>query len=230
MKNFVMLLLGVLVACNVSAQSKVKFNPALSQDQISISAGLYATTSGGDLGEGVNYGADWYHNFTPAFGVRGGVAFVENLADDIHLARLPLGLTLRVGHSSFVDRLAYSAVDYMLSRDRSFGSALISLLPFDVEFTAGITPGVLMGRRESKSMAITGGDSWEHGVRVRNRLSLTADVGASLSLRISRVVVRLTPMYHYSLTDNFDLFSEQDTDTKTARNFFSVSGGLSWMF
>ena len=92
MKNFVVFLLGVLVASGVSAQSKVKFNPALSQDQIAISAGLYQAISGDELNEGINYGVDWLHNFTPAFGVRGGVAFVENLADNIHLARLPLGV------------------------------------------------------------------------------------------------------------------------------------------
>lgn len=231
MKNFVALLLGVLVASGVSAQSKVKFNPALSQDQIAISAGLYQAISGDELNEGINYGVDWLHNFTPAFGVRGGVAFVENLADDIHLARLPLGVTFRVGRSgSVADRVAYSVANYVFSRDHSLSSALITLLPINVEFTAGITPGVLMGSRESSSLTITGGDSWVHGVRVRNRLSLTADVGASLSLRISRVVLRLTPMYHYSLTDNFDLFSEHSTDTKTARSFFSASGSLSWMF
>ena len=231
MRKLVALVLGLLIACSVSAQSKVKFKPSLSQDQIAVSGGLYVATSGNELNEGINYGVDWYHNFTPVFGLRGGVAFVENLADDIHLARLPLGVTFRVGNTGSVkDKLAYTATQFILSRDHSLSSALLTLLPINLEFTAGVTPGMLMGSSESKSTSIVDGESWEHGVRVRSRLSLTADVGVSVSLRISRVVLRLTPMYHYSLTDNFDIFSEHSADNKSAHSFISAMGGVSWMF
>lgn len=233
MKNFVALILGLLVACSASAQQpKLKFNPAQSQNQIAVSGGIYVSALGNnELNEGINYGVDWYHNFTPVFGLRGGVAFVENIASNIHLVRLPLGVTLRVGHSgSVVDRLAYSATQYVLSDDHSLGSALLTFLPIDLEFTAGLTPGMLLRSRESKSISTIDGDSWEHGVRVRGPFSLTADVGASLSLRISRIVLRVTPMYHYSLTDNFDLFSEHSTDAKSVRGFMSAMCGASWMF
>ena len=60
--------------------------------------------------------------------------------------------------------------------------------------------------------------------------SATADVGGSLSVRISRVMLRVTPMYHHSLTDNFDIFTSKSSDTKMARSFFSLGGSLSWMF
>lgn len=232
MKRLLVALMIICAVQSVSAQqTKAKFNPALSRDQIGLSVGFYQSTNSGELDEGINYGVDWYHYFNNIVGVRGGVSYVDNMADGIHLARLPLGVTLRISHyGSTAERLAYSAANYIVSHDHSIGSAIMSFIPFDVEFSAGITPGVLMGSRESSSHTITGGDSWVHGVRVRSRFSLTADVGASLSVRIRRVVVRLTPMYHYSLTDNFDLFSEHSTDTKTARSFISASGSLSWMF
>lgn len=232
MKFFVQLCLLLLVAQGALAQqSRPPFNPALSQDQIGLSVGVYSANSGNELNEGINYEVDWYHNFTRVFGVRGGVALVENLDNGIHLARVPLGVTLRIPHyGSGTERLLYSTANYITSGDYSLSSALFSFLPFDFEFTAGITPGVLMGRRESRSLAVTGGDSWEHGVRVRSRFSLTADVGCSLVLSISRVVVRITPIYHYSLTDNFDIFSDHSSDVKTSRSFFSIGGGLSWMF
>lgn len=232
MKFFVQLCLLSLISQSLCAQQgSLNFNPALSQDQISVAVSVYSANSGNELNEGINYGIDWYHNFTPVFGVRGGVAFVQGLEDGIHLARLPLGVTLRISrYGTGVERFVYSAANYISSSDHDFSSALISFIPFDVEFTAGITPGVLLGSRESKSLAVTGGDSYKHGVRVRHRFSATADVGGSLSLRISRVVLRLTPMYHYSLTDNFDLFSDLSSDSKTSRSFFSFGGGVAWMF
>lgn len=232
MKRLLVTLIVICAVQSVSAQqTKTKFNPALSRDQIGLSVGFYQSTNSGELDEGINYGVDWYHYFNNIVGVRGGVSYVDNMADGIHLARLPLGVTLRISHyGSAAERLAYSAANYIVSHDHSIGSAIMSFIPFDVEFSAGITPGVLLGSKESKSLAITGGESYEHGVRVRHRFSATADVGGSLSVRISRVMLRVTPMYHYSLTDNFDIFTSKSSDTKMARSFFSLGGSLSWMF
>ncbi len=233
-KLAITLLMLICSAALLNGQDKKKFDWQSSRDEITFGAGAYQSINSPLLDQGVYYGLDYTHYFGNTFGVRGGVTFVENIANDIYLAQMPLGISLRFPYNysdySLPTQLAYGTAEYVFSYDHSLLSALAAFLPFGAEIVAGITPGMVMGEREASQLSISGNNPTLNRVTVKSRFFLTADIGAALMLRVWRFNVKVTPQYHYSITGTFEEHTEGKHNHSFNRSFFSLGGSLSYMF
>ena len=120
------------------------------------------------------------------------------------------------------------------------GGFLVNLFS-DMEFFAGMTPGYIAGASERPGRTSWGTampyweDTW---VEKKNAFSLTLDAGMTLNYSIWRFDLKLTPAFHYNLTNNYlyHLDSGENgpevlkSTTTPLRWFFTLNGGLSFRF
>ena len=111
----------------------------------------------------------------------------------------------------------------------------------DMEFFAGVTPGYIAGASETPSRASCGG-SWQYWedtwVEKKYAFTMTLDAGMTLNYSIWRFDLKLTPAFHYNLTNNYLYHvssGEKGTDvikdgTTPIRWFFTLNGGLAFRF
>lgn len=253
-------LLAALAAAAVSAnaQEKPRFNPDLSWNAVRAEYGYWtpmdSRMSSGDAFLSLNY----TRRYSRHWGWRVGLMYqTENTSVQDGIG-LPVAAVLRSGTESWGETMARGAesaasqlvhdawMDYDVKESfgRGIGVFLLSIFR-RAEVFAGVTPGYVFGdgsigrRLEGYSMDGTRYES-DEGILLNQRFMLTADAGFNLSIPIWRFSLDLSPAFHYLVTNNFSEF-QQSIDPLTDRPvgapsekpvhwYFSISGGISWLF
>ena len=237
-------LIGALLAlyANAFAQSR----------DIGLQVGLNVPMSdksmiGSDLMLGVSYGQFHYNGL----GFRTGFQYAASTADINDVFGVPVAFAYRTRSKSPRERFetgASGARDAVLYRHPYgsgdaggfLGAFLINLFS-DMEFFAGVTPGYIAGasERPKRTSLGTSRPYWEDTwVEKKNAFSLTLDAGMTLNYSIWRFDLKLTPAFHYNLTDNYLCHVDSGENgpevlkstTTPLRWFFTLAGGLSFRF
>ena len=237
------ILLGVLMALcgNAFAQSR----------DIGLQVGLNVPMSdksmiGSDLMLGVSYGQFHYNGL----GFRAGFQYAASTANINDVCGVPVAFAYRTKLKSAQERFESGIIgarDQMIypSTRRSdaggiIGGFLVNLFS-DMEFFAGMTPGYIAGASERPGRTSWGTsrtyweDTW---VEKKNAFSLTLDAGMTLNYSIWRFDLKLTPAFHYNLTNNYLYHVDSGENgpevlkstTTPLRWFFTLGGGLAFRF
>ena len=134
--------------------------------------------------------------------------------------------------------------DVKESFGRGIGVFLLSIFR-RAEVFAGVTPGYLFGdgsigrRLEGYSMDGTRYES-DEGILLNRRFMLTADAGFNLSIPIWRFSLDLSPAFHYLKSPTTSRIPTVHRPARTTAPwapfrclvhwYFSISGGISWLF
>ena len=228
MKKELVFIFVLLAMCgNAFAQSK----------DIGLQVGLNVPVSqtiriGSDVMLGVSYGQFYYNGL----GFRTGLQYAASTADINDVFGVPVAFAYRTQSKSVQDRFETGAVgarNQMIYRGthRSdavgiLGGFLLNLFS-DMEFFAGMTPGYIAGASQKPINSI-----W---VEKKYAFSLSLDAGTSLNYSIWRFDLKLTPAFHYNLTDNYIYHLSSGTGasnekTTPIRWFFTLNGGLAFRF
>ena len=97
-----------------------------------------------------------------------------------------------------------------------------------------MTPGFIAGSSETPSKSSwRDSQHWEDTwVEKKHAFSLTLDAGMALNYSIWRFDLKLTPAFHYNLTNNYvhHVSTGESDQTMPIRWFFSLNGGLAFRF
>lgn len=241
-QSLILALAASLLCSNVFAQTR----------DIGLQVGLNMPVSqkariGSDVMLGVNYGHFYYNGL----GFRTGLQYSASTADINDVFGVPVAFAYRTHSKSANERFqtgaagARDAVIYCHPYDSgdaaSFLSGFLLNLFSDMEFFAGATPGYIAGASETPSRASWGG-SWQYWedtwVEKKYAFTMTLDAGMTLNYSIWRFDLKLTPAFHYNLTNNYLYHvssGEKGTDvikdgTTPIRWFFTLNGGLAFRF
>jgi len=241
-RTLILALAASLLCSNVFAQKR----------DVGLQVGLNLPMSdksmvGSDLVMGVSYGQFYYNGL----GFRTGFQYAASTASINDVFGVPLAFAYRTRSKSVQERFetgATGARDAVLY-SHPYGSGntagllagfLINLFS-DMEFFAGVTPGYIAGASETPSRASWGG-SWQYWedtwVEKKYAFTMTLDAGMTLNYSIWRFDLKLTPAFHYNLTNNYLYHvssGEKGTDvikdgTTPVRWFFTLNGGLAFRF
>ena len=241
-KTWAIALAAGLLCCHAWAQTR----------DIGLQVGLNVPMSdksmiGSDMMLGVSYGQFHYNGL----GFRAGFQYAASTANINDVFGVPVAFAYRTKSKSAQERFETGAIgarDAMVYRQpygsrnaRGFlGGFLVNLFS-DMEFFAGMTPGYIAGASERPGRTSWGTampyweDTW---VEKKNAFSLTLDAGMTLNYSIWRFDLKLTPAFHYNLTNNYlyHLDSGENgpevlkSTTTPLRWFFTLNGGLSFRF
>lgn len=195
---------------------------------------------------GLTYG-HFHHN---GLGFRTGFQYTPSVSDVDNVLGIPLAFAYRTGSRNPQERFdsgIYGAANSAYWSGYDYGQVSVGdILPAflmnlisNVELTAGITPGYIVG--ESSSIGTEyypGGDYIKRWTERNSRLSLSIDAGACLNYNIWRFDVKLIPAFHYMLTDNYIHHKSYGNDFATGTKdksqpikwFFTFSGALAFRF
>ena len=239
-----LIFMGALLAlyANAFAQSR----------DIGLQVGLNLPMSdksmvGSDLMMGVSYGQFHYNGL----GFRTGFQYAASTANINDVFGVPVAFAYRTRSKSAQERFetgtsgVRDAVLYRYPYGSGnaggiIGGFLVNLFS-DMEFFAGVTPGYIAGASERPKRTSWGTsmpyweDTW---VEKKNAFSLDLDAGVTLNYSIWRFDLKLTPAFHYNLTNNYlyHLDSGENgpevlkSTTTPLRWFFTLNGGLSFRF
>ena len=241
-KTWAIALAAGLLCCHAWAQTR----------DIGLQVGLNVPMSaksmiGSDMMLGVSYGQFHYNGL----GFRAGFQYAASTANINDVFGVPVAFAYRTKSKSAQERFETGAIgarDAMVYR-HPYGSGnamgflggfLVNLFS-DMEFFAGMTPGYIAGASERPGRTSWGTampyweDTW---VEKKNAFSLTLDTGMTLNYSIWRFDLKLTPAFHYNLTNNYlyHLDSGENgpevlkSTTTPLRWFFTLNGGLSFRF
>ena len=219
-KNLVCICVLLALCGNAFAQSR----------DIGLQVGLNVPMSdksmiGSDMMLGVSYGQ--FHYNVP-------VAFAYRTKSKSAQERFETGL---VGaRDAMVYRHPYGKGD----AGGFLGGFLVNLFS-DMEFFAGMTPGYIAGASERPGRTSWGTsrlyweDTW---VEKKNAFSLTLYAGMTLNYSLWRFDLKLTPAFHYNLTNNYLYHVDSGENgpevlkstTTPLRWFFTLNGGLAFRF
>ena len=239
-----LIFMGALLAlyANAFAQSK----------DIGLQVGINLPMSdksmiGSDLMLGVSYGQFHYNGL----GFRTGFQYAASTANINDVFGVPVAFAYRTRSKSAQERFETGASgvrDAVLYRypygsgnaGGIIGAFLVNLFS-DMEFFAGVTPGYIAGASERPKRTSWGTsmpyweDTW---VEKKNAFSLDLDAGVTLNYSIWRFDLKLTPAFHYNLTNNYLYHVDSGENgpevlkstTTPLRWFFTLNGGLSFRF
>ena len=241
-KTWAIALAAALLCCHAWAQTR----------DIGLQVGLNVPMSaksmiGSDMMLGVSYGQFHYNGL----GFRAGFQYAASTANINDVFGVPVAFAYRTKSKSAQERFETGAIgarDAMVYRHpygsgnaRGFlGGFLVNLFS-DMEFFAGMTPGYIAGASERPGRTSWGTampyweDTW---VEKKNAFSLTLDAGMTLNYSIWRFDLKLTPAFHYNLTNNYRYHLDSGENgpevlkstTTPLRWFFTLNGGLSFRF
>ena len=247
-KSFLLLALCIWGSTVVYAQENRQYN-----QEIRFGAGVR-----GQIGKSSDWGSSETLNLTYAHynlhgvGIRTGVEFMpQNMHVDYYIG-VPVAFSFRTRPYSFresvaigVESAAYGAVrdaysGYGPTAGTIVGDFLLGLFN-RMELFAGLTPGYIAGTNDPRHLSYSVDRVTERTMEVRNRFSITADAGLSMSLRIWRFNLGFVPALHYYLTNNYvDLRKTapavSDSGVLSARTEtpvrfqFSILGALGFSF
>lgn len=204
---------------------------------------------GNDIMFGVSYGQFYYNGL----GFRTGVQYSASTANINDVLGIPVAFAYRTRPKSAEERFQTGAVgarDALIYRRPYSGGGseaagflggfLLNLFS-DMEFFVGVTPGYIAGSSEAPS-----NDTWNTSrphwqdtwVEKKHDFSLTLDAGMSLNYSIWRFDLKLTPAFHYHLTDNYVYHLSsgengpeiQQDRTTPIRWIFTLNGGIAFRF
>ena len=241
-KTWAIALAAGLLCCHAWAQTR----------DIGLQVGLNVPMSdksmiGSDMMLGVSYGQFHYNGL----GFRAGFQYAASTANINDVFGVPVAFAYRTKSKSAQERFetgALGAREAMVYR-HPYGSGdagdflggfLVNLFS-DMEFFAGMTPGYIAGASERPGRTSWGTampyweDTW---VEKKNAFSLTLDAGMTLNYSIWRFDLKLTPAFHYNLTNNYLYHVDSGENgpevlkstTTPLRWFFTLNGGLSFRF
>ena len=255
-RRFILAIL--LLAGSIIAAAQEAFDPAESRDEISFNIGLLTPmqrgVSGYTTGSDLALQLDYRHFWRSGLGVRSGIVFSPDYQGFENTFGVPIALVWRTGSTegrARVDRglnaagstvrdgrLPFGAYGDGGSLARAgFGAFLLNLFS-RAEFYAGLTPGWVPGAESIYRSNYGGEGGWEEsGMQKPHSFSLTADAGVALTYRIWRFNLRLSPMVHYSLINNYRDYTAQYLPTyprplertKDIRWHFSLQFGLGFL-
>ena len=240
----------LILVCVLAALCGKAF--AQSRD-IGVQVGINVPTSqevriGSDVMFGVSYGRFYYNGL----GFRTGLQYAASTADINDVFGVPVAFAYRTKSKSPGERFENGAIGardaaiyrhpYGCGADAGsiLGGFLLNLFS-DMEFFAGMTPGYIAGASETPGRTSWGAsrlyweDTW---VEKKNAFSLTLDAGMTLNYSIWRFDLKLTPAFHYNLTNNYLYHVDSGENgpevlkstTTPLRWFFTLNGGLSFRF
>lgn len=199
---------------------------------------------GSDATVGLTYGHFYYNGL----GFRTGIQYSPSVAELDNVVGIPVAFAFKTRSRELGDRFvtgldgAHTYLQDNYYDEEPFGELLAVFLVnliSNAEFSAGITPGFIVGDSSSESTIWHSGGFWEkEWVERPDRLSLSLDAGVCLNYSIWRFDIKLMPAFHYNLTKNYvwhrSYGNTMATGTKDSsqvlRWFFSFSGGLSFRF
>jgi hypothetical protein len=191
---------------------------------------------GSDIMFGIGYGQFYYNGL----GFRTGIQYSASVADIDDVFGVPIAFAYRTHSKSAGERFetGFAGARNAMSSKGFLGGFLLNLFS-DMEFFAGVTPGYIAGSSGSPFKTSWGRQSWEETyVEKKYAFSLTLDAGMSLNYSIWRFDLKLTPAFHYILTDNYIYHSTigetgvgvQTDSTTPLRWFFTLNGGIAFRF
>lgn len=199
-----------------------------------------------------------YAHFRPSgFGWRAGLQYMPVYAEIDEFIGLPLSISWRTRTISNRQRLQNTAVaagytvmdwfwDWVWGWEDSEDllPRMLAAVAFGLfsrgEFSIGVTPGLVMGDDHMTEWTYPSSSQLQYeryGVHKRTDAYLSLDASYTMSWRIWRFNLHLTPGFHYNLVNTFKEYSYREYASSTAEStskplrwMFSVNGGLSWMF
>lgn len=213
------------------------FDPWRSTREITFSIGMYMPMQGEEGGAQESFRLDYASFGYRNFGYRVGALYTPQLRGLKGSLGIPVQVAWRTelrGRKRWAENWPEAAASTIQHRGNPLPGLLFILLPQRVEFSGGLTPGWIFGKKDfhlASSPAINHGAWYEEGVLRHHPFTLSVDAEIKLTYRIWRFTLSITPGFHYFLTDNFrvyDTFSGQHTDP--GRWYFSLCGGLGFMF
>ncbi len=148
MKRIAAFIILMLSACSLPAQTTLESN----YRYVSCDVGIVGPLTSGNSTTTVLYGIDYARIYGYGFGLKGGFDIFEEAADNAQMVGFPLKGIFRVNIPWYV---GYAMTDHifdtMIYQSDSFGEAiawacvgcLIALLPKNIEFGLGVTPGFI---------------------------------------------------------------------------------------
>ena len=237
-KTWAIALAAGLLCCHAWAQTR----------DIGLQVGLNVPMSdksmiGSDMMLGVSYGQFHYNGL----GFRAGFQYAASTANINDVFGVPVAFAYRTKSKSAQERFETGAIgarDAMVYRHpygsgnaRGFlGGFLVNLFS-DMEFFAGYIAGA--SERPGRTSWGTAMPYWEDTwVEKKNAFSLTLDAGMTLNYSIWRFDLKLTPAFHYNLTNNYLYHVDSGENgpevlkstTTPLRWFFTLNGGLAFRF
>ena len=233
----------LILVCVLAALCGKAF--AQSRD-IGVQMGINVPTSqevriGSDVMFGVSYGRFYYNGL----GFRTGLQYAASTADINDVFGVPVAFAYRTKSKSPGERFESGAIG---ARDAAIyrhpygsgadagsilGGFLLNLFS-DMEFFAGVTPGFIAGSSETPSKSSwRDSQHWEDTwVEKKHAFSLTLDAGMALNYSIWRFDLKLTPAFHYNLTNNYvhHVSTCESDQTMPIRWFFTLNGWLAFRF
>ncbi len=242
LSHFILCIAAMLVEFSMAAQVK----------EISLTAGvnvpLYKDVEN-DAVITVSYG----QFFQDGFGFRAGFQWIPSVADVNCNFGMPVALAfhtkertsqerINAGFSGAADTLTQDIIsDNNYSAGRDLTAGFLMNLFSDLEYFIGITPGYIVGSSSPEHEA-TWGTSWQYWnnswTEKKSSFSLTLDAGMMLNYSLWRFDLKITPAFHYCLTNNYVYHissGEKNIDAKTSHImplswFFTLSGGVAFRF
>jgi hypothetical protein len=190
---------------------------------------------GSDVTLGVCYGQFHYNGL----GFRAGFQYAASTASINDVFGVPVAFAYRTRSKSAQERFE-SGIIGAWNAGGFLAGFLVNLFS-DMEFFAGMTPGYIAGasERPGRSSWGTPRSYWEDTwVEKKNAFSLTLDAGMALNYSIWRFDLKLTPAFHYNLTNNYLYHVDSGgngpevlkSTTTPLRWFFTLGGGLAFRF
>lgn len=213
------------------------FDPWHSTDEITLSIGMFMPTRGEEGGAQESYRLDYASFGYNNLGYRVGALFTPQLRGIEGSLGIPVQIAWRSrlrGRERWGENWPDAAASTIENRGNPLPGLLFILLPQRVEFSGGVTPGWIFGKEDihsARTPAVNNGEWYDEGILRHHPFTLSVDAEMRLTYRIWRFTLSISPGIHYYITDNFRTYTSfSDRRTDPGRWFFSLYGGLGFMF
>ena len=257
MKRTILFFAACFAAASIaSAQEKPAFNPDLAWNTLRAEVGVQFPLRSEVADGGLLYSLSYTKRILGHWGWRAGATYADKNTSVRNYVGAPLAAVYRFNTVSYGQRVRDVAVTsaHQVAWDSAMGygsdkmtrdvlSNALFILFRGFEAFAGVTPGYVFGDgTTSRETYFTGSgpETYDVGIQLNRRFTLTADVGCSFSIPIRHISLNFSPAVHYLLTNNFTEY-RQKIDPITAsspsqptlrplRWQASIMAGISYMF
>ena len=242
MKRLQIIILAIFVTIPLCAQKPLENDEIFAT--VGVNVPMYKIMES-DVVVGLHYG----HYYPNGVGFRTGFQYIPTVVDIDNSISLPLAVTYRTVSRTTSAKLTSAAYGAARTQgydgENAFKYGLVSFLMnlFDrLEFHVGLTPGYVAGKSREiyPSYHYSGLGYWEKTWTEKpSSFSLSADAGFDISFRIWRFDLKLMPVFHYNITNNYIYHIQKGirgsdevirTTVKPIKWFFTFNGGLAFRF
>jgi len=257
MKRITFVLAVAVLAALPKASAQSKIDPDSFLKEAKMEFGVQGPLKGSyDMEPTLTFS---YASFRPnGFGWRAGVQYMPLYMETDNFLAFPISVAWRTRSLSNKERVqnaaasaGFTLMDWFWDWVWGWEDAddllprMLAAVAFGLfsrgEFSLGITPGLVMGDEnlyESSDFPTSSQLQYERsGVHKGSSAYLTLDAAYTMSWRIWRFNLNLTPGFHYNVIRTFRDYScrqyvsyPTEVSSKPIRWMFSVNGGVSWMF